>query len=109
MKKRISGKSTTGVASARPTRFELVCPEAREVFLAGTFNDWHPTTFPMIAAGEGRWVKDLALPPGRHEYLFVADGIWTPDPDSAECVPNPHGGTNSVVIVPEDPSPSRSV
>jgi len=109
MKKTISGKSTPAVAPARVTRFELFCPEAREVFLAGTFNDWHPTTFPMIASGDGRWVKDLALPPGRHEYLFVSDGIWTPDPNSAESVPNPHGGTNSVVIIPENPPLPRSV
>lgn len=108
MKKRIPDRRTTPAASTRVTRFELVCPEAREVFLAGTFNDWHPTAFPMIATGDGRWVKDLALPPGRYEYLFVADGIWTTDPNAAESVPNPHSGMNAVVMIPEDAPLPRS-
>lgn len=98
MKRRIHLKNAPTAASARVIRFELVRPEAGAVYLAGTFNDWHPTAFPMIATGDGRWVKELALPPGRYEYLFVADGIWITDPHAAKSVPNPHGGTNSVVI-----------
>lgn len=89
-----------GAPSARATRFEFVRPKAHEVFLAGSFNDWHPTTFPMIAGDDGKWVKELALPPGRYEYLFVADGVWVEDPAAADSSPNPHGGVNSVVVVP---------
>ncbi len=100
MKKRITHQSGADAKVPSASRFELVRPEARAVFLAGSFNDWHPNTFPMIAGDGGKWVKELALPPGRHEYLFVVDGVWVADPAASESVPNPHGGVNSVIVVP---------
>jgi 1,4-alpha-glucan branching enzyme len=100
MKKRTPDRTSPGVPSARATRFELVRPEAHAVFLAGSFNDWHPTTFPMLSGDGGKWVKELALPPGRYEYLFVVDGVWVADLAVSESVPNPHGGVNSIIIVP---------
>jgi len=100
MKKRINQRPGAGANVPSATRFELVRPEARAVFLAGSFNDWHPTAFPMIARDDGKWVKELALPPGRYEFLFVVDGVWVVDSAASESVPNPHGGVNSVVVVP---------
>ena len=76
--------------------FEFISPTAESVSIAGTFNEWKPNATPMIALGEGRWAKDLALPPGDYEYCLVVDGQWTPDPQVAETVPNPFGGVNSV-------------
>jgi 1,4-alpha-glucan branching enzyme len=78
--------------------FEIEAPGAREVYLAGTFCDWHATTLPMVQVGRSRWAKELTLPPGHHEYLFVIDGQWRPDP-AAPSVPNPFGGVNSCVEV----------
>ena len=60
----------------------------------------------MIAVGGGRWVKDLALPPGTYEYLLVIDGRWLADPLAKKTVPNPFGGVNSVVEVSVDASVS---
>jgi hypothetical protein len=34
----------------------------------------------MINMGQGRGLKELTLPPGTYEYLFVVDGRWLPDP-----------------------------
>jgi len=51
----------------------------------------------MVPLGEGRWVKELALPPGRHEYRLVVDGQWRCDPAAVETVPNPFGGQNAVL------------
>ena len=76
--------------------FEFTSLTAESVAIAGTFNEWKPNATPMIALGEGRWAKDLALPPGDYEYCLVVDGQWTPDPNAAETVPNPFGGVNSV-------------
>jgi 1,4-alpha-glucan branching enzyme len=76
--------------------FEFTSPTAEAVAIAGTFNDWQPNTTPMIALGQGRWAKDLALSPGEYEYCLVVDGQWTPDPQATEAVPNPFGGVNSV-------------
>lgn len=80
----------------RRIHFEFTSPTAESVAIAGTFNEWKPSATPMIALGEGRWAKDLALPPGDYEYCLVVDGEWTPDPLAAETVPNPFGGVNSV-------------
>lgn len=80
-------------------RLEFHHEQAQTVSIAGTFNDWNPTTTPMIALGEGRWMKELVLSPGRYEYLFVVDGAWVCGPSVPEQVPNPHGGHNSVLIV----------
>ncbi len=82
-----------------PVRIEFHHEQAQAVFIAGTFNEWRPDTSPMIRLGEGRWVKELVLSPGRYEYLFVVDGVWVCDPSAREQVPNPHGGHNSVLIV----------
>lgn len=80
---------------------ELVKPEAKSVAVAGSFNEWKPEKTPLISFGNGRWKGDLNVKPGRHEYLFVVDGQWLPDPNAKESVANPFGGTNSVLIVSE--------
>ena len=80
---------------------QLVEPAARHVFVAGSFNGWKPDTTPLVPVGEGRWKGDLKLRPGKHEYLFVVDGQWRPDPNAKESVQNPFGGRNSVVRVSE--------
>jgi 1,4-alpha-glucan branching enzyme len=80
---------------------ELVNPAAKQVFVAGSFNNWQPEQTPLMAAGNGRWAGDLKVRPGRHEYLFVVDGQWLPDPNAKESVENPFGGRNSVLTVAE--------
>jgi 1,4-alpha-glucan branching enzyme len=77
----------------------LIKPGAKQVAVAGDFNDWKPERSPLVQTGNGRWVGDLAVKPGRHEYLFVVDGQWLPDPNAKENVQNPFGGKNSVLIV----------
>lgn len=78
---------------------EFTDPKAKEVFVAGSFNDWHPAVAPMISLENGKWVKELMLPPGRYEYRFVADGEWTDDPAARTWVTNPFGGVNAVLEV----------
>jgi len=79
--------------------FQYQDGQASEVCLAGSFNDWHPSATPMVHLGGGKWAKELALDKGVHEYLFVADGRWFPDPGAAVTVPNPFGGINCCVMV----------
>jgi 1,4-alpha-glucan branching enzyme len=80
---------------------ELVKSEAKEVYVAGSFNGWVPQKSPLSNTGNGRWVGNLAIGPGRYEYLFVVDGQWLPDPNARETVDNPFGGKNSVLVVSE--------
>ena len=77
----------------------LTHPNAREVCIAGSFNDWHPTVTPMIRLDDGKWAKELALPPGRYEYRFVVDGQWVDDPAATELIPNSFGTANAVLVV----------
>jgi hypothetical protein len=85
--------------SAERVSLELVKPDAKQVCVAGDFNGWKPETTPLTLASNGRWVGNVPMKPGRHEYLFVVDGQWLPDPNAKETVQNPFGGKNSVVIV----------
>ena len=80
---------------------EFVNPAAQQVLVAGSLNEWKPELSPLMAAGDGRWTCNLKLGPGRHEYLFVVDGQWLPDPNAKESVENPFGGRNSVLTVSE--------
>ena len=86
-------------SKASRVSLELVQPEAKTVCVAGSFNEWKPEKTPLNQVGNGRWVGDLAIRPGRHEYLFVVDGQWLPDPNAKESVQNPFGGRNSVLSV----------
>ena len=86
-------------AAAQKVRIEFRDEKAQAVSIAGTFNDWSPTATPMIALGEGRWGKELVLPPGRYEYRLVVDGEWISDPDAQEQAPNLHGSCNAVLVV----------
>ena len=80
--------------------FVLECAGAEQVYICGDFNRWQPTSLRMIGNPDaGLWEKRLALPPGRHEYKFVVDGKWLPDPDASENVPNVFGSLNSVLEV----------
>ena len=98
-KKKTANGRTDGKPESKRIHFEFTSPTAESVSIAGTFNEWRPNATPMIALGQGRWAKDLALPPGDYEYCLVVDGQWTPDPQAAETVPNPFGGVNSVCKV----------
>lgn len=93
------------VKTAAPTlnhiSLELIRPGAHQVCVAGSFNEWKPEATPLVSLGNGRWVGDLTVKPGRYEYLFVVDGQWLPDPNAKESVQNPFGGTNSVLIAAE--------
>ena len=78
---------------------EYTHPTAAAVCVAGTFNNWRPEATPMVALGDGRWRKELTLPPGVYEYRIVADGEWLADPLARETNRNPFGGLNSVLKV----------
>lgn len=84
---------------------ELTYPTAQEVGIAGSFNDWHPSVTPMIRLSDGKWAKELALPPGRYEYRFVVDGEWVDDPAATELIANVFGTANAVLVVAASKSP----
>ena len=87
---------------------KLNAPNARSVFVAGSFNGWDPQRTSLHKESGGVWRTSLPLSPGRYEYRFIVDGQWQEDPDARESVPNPHGGRNSVLVVRSIPRPSMA-
>ena len=75
---------TTPTSPARTNnqKIHLSChaPEAKAVFVAGTFNDWKPDAAPLHRQSNGAWDLQVALAPGRYEYKFVVDGEWSCEP-----------------------------
>jgi len=81
---------------------EYYNPSARNVYLAGSFNDWSPDATPMESDGDGNWSVTLDLEPGKYQYKFVVDGSWQPDPDNPVTESDGYGGINSVIEIDDD-------
>jgi len=75
--------------------------EARNVSLAGGFNDWNPASNPLTKDTSGLWACKLTTPgPGRYEYKFVVDDRrWVEDPNNGMKVSDGFGGLNSLLVI----------
>jgi 1,4-alpha-glucan branching enzyme len=69
---------------------------SREVFVSGSFNEWHSRQLPMTKS-EGGWVVRVKVPPGRHKFEFLIDGEPVLDPGRAVAEEN--GRKRSILIV----------
>ena len=91
---------TTKKNRSRGTELTFVCdvkPNAKKVFLAGDFNNWNPESDRMTKRN-GSFRKKIKLAGGEHQYKFVVDGEWIPDPSAAQ-VDNGIGSVNSLVHI----------
>ena len=91
--------------------FSYHAPSARQVTLAGNFNNWGGTQGggrydssidPMEDSdGDGIWTIVKPLPPGRYQYKFVIDGgvRWEQDPNNPDKATE-DGIENSFMVVP---------
>jgi len=80
--------------------FVTLYPRAKNVQLAGDFNNWQPTKTPMQKVGDsGVWQTKIKLPKGKYRYRLVVDGQWQQDPYNEQTELNPFGGFNSVLEV----------
>jgi 1,4-alpha-glucan branching enzyme len=80
--------------------FKFRDQKAKQVFLAGDFNDWNERSHPMHKSGE-IWRLTLELQPGEYRFKYLVDGFWHNDLDAHKYVPNVWGSEDSVVVVPE--------
>ena len=83
----------------RTTQFAFQAPTARQVSLAGDFNNWDPKAGLMHKRPDGVWHLSVALKPGRYEYRFLADEVWCDDPAAQQKAGNSLGTENCVRIV----------
>ncbi len=79
--------------------FEADFPAAKSVAVTGDFCAWSANGLPMSRRPDGVWECRLELGSGQHQYRFIVDGSWLPDPNNSEAIPNEFGGANSVVVV----------
>ncbi|SHH56867.1 isoamylase early set domain-containing protein [Thermosipho atlanticus] len=73
--------------------------DAEQVYLAGNFNNWSPTSLPMKNVN-GIWMISLELQPGEYQYKFVVNGEqWIEDPDAPSFVDDGFGGKNGAFLL----------
>lgn len=97
--KNVTAKPFTKKAVSKTQRvtFSVRAEIGSKVFVAGSFNNWDPTTKEMVdKKGDGVFTAVLLLVPGDYQYKFVIDGTWCVDPECADWVQNDHGTLNSV-------------
>lgn len=89
-------------ATARGVVFRQPLALGRRVFVAGEFNHWSDNAAPLLP-NDALGLLEALLPigPGTSQYRLVVDGQWISDPYNPLIAPNPFGGANSLVIVPE--------
>ena len=79
--------------------FRFYRPDVSAVHVAGSFNGWSMQRSPMQAEGLGWWRLSLKLPPGEHQFRYVADGEWYTD-HAANGIAPTRSAWNSVLVVP---------
>jgi chromosome partitioning protein len=84
----------------REVTFQILAPQAKEVYLVGDFNNWIISQDSKLQKREeGVWFKSLSLNPGRYKYRFVIDGNWQIDSQNPNTEPNPYGGLDSLLVI----------
>jgi 1,4-alpha-glucan branching enzyme len=84
-------------STSASVRFVHVAPGATAVSLVGDFNQWNPSAIPLRRLGDGTWIVDVPLSPGRYAYAFIVDGRIVIDPAAPRA--NGEFGANSVLMV----------
>jgi chromosome partitioning protein len=74
-------------------------PEAKEVYLAGEFNNWKLDENSRMEKNNGCWSKCLNLDNGKYRYRFVIDGNWSEDPANPLTQLNSYGTLDSLLEV----------
>ncbi|MFA6129713.1 MAG: AAA family ATPase [Candidatus Omnitrophota bacterium] len=74
-------------------------PDAREVYLAGEFNNWKLDENSRMTQNNGSWTKSINLNNGKYRYRFVIDGNWSEDPGNPLKQVNPYGTMDSLLEI----------
>lgn len=91
--------STKKGKAVKVTFYTHKLPDAKNVYLAGDFNDWNESSHPMEHLKDGRFKLALDLDAGKeYQFRYLVDGEWHNDWEADKYVPNPFSGDNSVVI-----------
>ncbi|MEJ2467062.1 MAG: hypothetical protein P8045_15420 [Candidatus Thiodiazotropha sp.] len=79
-------------------RFSYNDPQATQVYVAGSFNDWRKQQIQLTdSAGKGVWIGVLPLKPGIYEYMFYVDGHWVMDEHAQRYKDDGFGRKNAIL------------
>ena len=92
-------KKVSRAAGRRAVEFVFEDAPGKEVFLAGSFNNWQMTTPMSDQKSPGVYTKRLLLEPGEYQYKFVVNGEWRLDGNNNCFAPNGFGELNSLLKV----------
>lgn len=79
--------------------FDYFNPSAKEIYIAGDFNNWSTSSDKMTRDKTGRFKIRIRLSPGRYQYKFLVDGRWMVDQKPTTLIDNPFGTKNSVIDI----------
>jgi hypothetical protein len=79
--------------------FRIHAPDASNVTVAGSFNEWDSAATPLRKIADGWWEARVALSPGSYEYAYIIDGKFTTPPEAIVTVEDGFGGRNGVLEV----------
>ena len=87
---------------ARGVVFRQPLTLGRNVRIAGEFNNWSDVATPLRPHPTLGVLEGVAkISPGSTQYRLVVDTQWIADPYNPLVAPNPFGGANSILFVPE--------
>lgn len=95
----IGDPMTSPLVYGPSTTFILYRPNAREVSVAGSFNEWKPVSMFRKKDNPALWGFRCQLPPGDYEYKYVIDGEWVTDPENYYTHTDTAGNINSLFAV----------
>lgn len=86
-------------STAVPIKFSLLRPQAEDVRVTGTFNNWDRDGIKMSQDEDGTWSVTVPIQPGEVLYKFYIDGEWGPDPDVTKRADDGKGGWATPFVV----------
>ncbi|OIQ22257.1 MAG: hypothetical protein BM549_07105 [Lacinutrix sp. MedPE-SW] len=93
------GEYNSHINVQRRVTFKLnAFPDAKNVILTGSFNNWNETKYRMTKVNN-TWTFSLVMSGGKHHYKFIVDNKWITDPDNSVREYDDQGNINSVCMV----------
>lgn len=81
------------------TKFALEAPNAKSVYVTGSFNDWSLDDKCRMKQNGNQWEVEIPLKPGLYKYQFIVDGVWKEDPRNTQKERNSFGDINSLIEI----------
>jgi len=99
MEKRMKEILKVNLPKINAITLTIKAPQAKEVYIAGEFNNWKLDDHSRMERNNDCWTKQLSLDKGKYRYRFVIDGNWSEDPVNPLKQLNPYGAMDSLIEI----------